>query len=530
MFGLHKILTLTILFFLGTYFFALKAQDIAFSQYYYTPFLTNIASFSQNQDARVAFQFRHQPLASGESFSSPIFSIQYPFLTKKTPAFSRMSIGLAISQDNLANLLKTTGIELGTAYQWKWGNELLSLGFKGSYFQRNMDIANITTDAQFLAGYFDPNMDLNDDFSNQQTGYFSVGTGLFGHHLNPFDRNKYFWGLSFHNLNRPDISFVGNDTYRMPLISTLVAGVDVLNNRSFSIIPNARWIRRLDKDYINAGTWLQYHSFPNDKPFKISLGTWYQSNGAWVMSAEVENHNYLLVFSYDIPTSDEAFNWLGNGSTEITFALKLSGKHKKKPVYIPIIEPIEDYRTSLKIDSTQKWRVYTHPSIKIDTLPAHKRPIKDTISVARIIQEEGFVSAKQQLDWLKKILKKEYPPLKQGTELMSMSIPFEFNSNRFTEQYNDFLTDLAQLLKQHPRLKLNIIGHTCNIGTSEGNQQLSEKRSESIKQFMITKGVNLQNIKSEGKGMYQPLLPNIHEDNRKRNRRVEFKVVVGEKD
>lgn len=70
------------------------------------------------------------------------------------------------------------------------------------------------------------------------------------------------------------------------------------------------------------------------------------------------------------------------------------------------------------------------------------------------------------------------------------------------------------------------VGHTDSVGTKVYNQALSLRRAESVKNYLVSKGIDASLIFTEGKGMTQPLVPNTSRVNRAKNRRVEIEVVA----
>ena len=85
------------------------------------------------------------------------------------------------------------------------------------------------------------------------------------------------------------------------------------------------------------------------------------------------------------------------------------------------------------------------------------------------------------------------------------------------------MTDLANKIK---RLKLaskiTVVGHTCDLGTEQYNQGLSERRAAAARQYLISQGIPDDQIVTYGKGETEPLEPNIDEAHRRKNRRVEI--------
>lgn len=99
---------------------------------------------------------------------------------------------------------------------------------------------------------------------------------------------------------------------------------------------------------------------------------------------------------------------------------------------------------------------------------------------------------------------------------------FETGSSTIKSSSNANLDKLATILNTHKDIKLNIHGHTDKTGSADLNQSLSEERSTAVKEYLNSKGVEMERLESHGHG---PSLPVINEDNEeayKYNRRVEF--------
>lgn len=89
------------------------------------------------------------------------------------------------------------------------------------------------------------------------------------------------------------------------------------------------------------------------------------------------------------------------------------------------------------------------------------------------------------------------------------------------ESYSD-INIILVYLKAHPTLNVEIYGHTDNIGDETLNQILSQKRANAIGEYLKTKGINPDRIKTIGYGSTKPIESNLTESGRKANRRVEF--------
>ncbi|MEQ9186710.1 MAG: OmpA family protein, partial [Cryomorphaceae bacterium] len=110
-------------------------------------------------------------------------------------------------------------------------------------------------------------------------------------------------------------------------------------------------------------------------------------------------------------------------------------------------------------------------------------------------------------------------------------IPYELHSIVFTSGSselsgsNDELDQLARELLESPEIQIKIDGHTDDVGDAERNQRLSLKRAETIKAYLVTRGVPSQRVSCEGFGSTKPIAPNTTEKGRNVNRRVEFSIL-----
>lgn len=88
------------------------------------------------------------------------------------------------------------------------------------------------------------------------------------------------------------------------------------------------------------------------------------------------------------------------------------------------------------------------------------------------------------------------------------------------------LAKVAGIILAYPDLKLQVEGHTDNVGSDAYNQRLSERRAANVRDYLVTEGVPLDNVYARGLGKVQPVAPNTTRAGRQKNRRVEL-VVTG---
>ena len=87
------------------------------------------------------------------------------------------------------------------------------------------------------------------------------------------------------------------------------------------------------------------------------------------------------------------------------------------------------------------------------------------------------------------------------------------------------LKGFAHYLNKQPQLKIQINGHTDDIGEAQRNQVLSEKRAAQVAAYLISLGIAEQRIQYKGYGESQPRVANDSAANRALNRRTEFEIL-----
>ena len=88
------------------------------------------------------------------------------------------------------------------------------------------------------------------------------------------------------------------------------------------------------------------------------------------------------------------------------------------------------------------------------------------------------------------------------------------------------LKKLINKKKQKPTVKIEVSGHTDNVGTAQANQILSENRAKAVHQYLMSNGVQADRLVYKGYGETQPIVPNDNDEDRAKNRRTEFKIVA----
>ncbi len=108
------------------------------------------------------------------------------------------------------------------------------------------------------------------------------------------------------------------------------------------------------------------------------------------------------------------------------------------------------------------------------------------------------------------------------------AINFDFDSAVVKTEFFPVLDEAASIIQKHPEKKVIIEGHTCWVGTEDYNAALSLKRANSVRNYLAEKGIAADRLMVKGYGEEQPIADNTSAEGRKKNRRVEFKVIGDE--
>jgi OmpA-OmpF porin, OOP family len=148
--------------------------------------------------------------------------------------------------------------------------------------------------------------------------------------------------------------------------------------------------------------------------------------------------------------------------------------------------------------------------------------IKEEQKAARIAEQ---TAKKEALSSQNKLIinKKDTVTIDNSQKIMDVKVaPILFELNKATIQpiYSTILDDVATMMTKNPTYKLRIVGHADEIGGSQLNQLLSEKRAEACFDYLLSKGVSANRMSFNGYGEKTPVAPNTTEEGRQQNRRV----------
>lgn len=184
----------------------------------------------------------------------------------------------------------------------------------------------------------------------------------------------------------------------------------------------------------------------------------------------------------------------------------------------------------------------TKPKNQENTAKRNIKTEKETLkhddkSTSKVINTEPVKSVTKKVDEKDKDLPPDYMSMEKlkselkenksvtGKKVILESIYFKQSSIQMIGDSQKNLLEIIKFLQENPSIHIKINGHTDNVGKDFSNLQLSRLRATVIMNFLINKGINAKRLSSEGYGGNLPLRPNNTEENKKKNRRVEFEIL-----
>jgi len=148
-----------------------------------------------------------------------------------------------------------------------------------------------------------------------------------------------------------------------------------------------------------------------------------------------------------------------------------------------------------------------------------------------LAEKEQFLAESNNIDLIEA---KPYQEIQRDLYLMPIEVgkTIILNNVFFVRSKPDLMPEsypemerLVKILVDNPAIHIELAGHTDNVGNAALNKELSEKRVETIKNYLVSKGIAASRITGKGYGGTRPIASNSTEDTKKLNRRVEFTII-----
>jgi len=113
----------------------------------------------------------------------------------------------------------------------------------------------------------------------------------------------------------------------------------------------------------------------------------------------------------------------------------------------------------------------------------------------------------------------------EGTTAILENIFFDVDKFDLKEKSVTELQKILRFMRENPRVRVEISGHTDNTGSAAHNNELSEQRARAVNQYLIDKGIDQSRLIPRGYGSSHPIASNDTEEGRQKNRRIQFKII-----
>lgn len=158
---------------------------------------------------------------------------------------------------------------------------------------------------------------------------------------------------------------------------------------------------------------------------------------------------------------------------------------------------------------------------------AKLRKEKDDLAAKLAQREEDLKKTRTELGRLQissTVSKNQLVALKRETASIA-PVLYAMGAADVPAQQARVFEQIQNVLTHFPAARFEIVGHTCDIGSADGNLKLSRERAKSLHDFLVSKGVKADRLKYRGVGQAEPMVPNTSEANRRQNRRVVVEIL-----
>ncbi|RYY38433.1 MAG: flagellar motor protein MotB [Chitinophagaceae bacterium] len=116
-------------------------------------------------------------------------------------------------------------------------------------------------------------------------------------------------------------------------------------------------------------------------------------------------------------------------------------------------------------------------------------------------------------------------PIEVNASVVLRNIFFETNKFELKPESQVELDRMVQFLRDNPTVRIQLQGHTDNVGSATDNQKLSDNRAKAVVQYLVEKGIAAARLEAKGFGATLPIADNKNEEGRAQNRRTELKII-----
>ncbi|MGN0186264.1 MAG: OmpA family protein [Paludibacteraceae bacterium] len=240
------------------------------------------------------------------------------------------------------------------------------------------------------------------------------------------------------------------------------------------------------------------------------------------LTTRVVKGDYTLTVTkkdYDTTTADIQLLQLGD-----TMATTIYLKHR--PIFsTEIVNAETNNKLSAKVTITNATTGAVAYAVLTDSVSGACSVTLPDGNYTLAVEKMGYETYQSDIQSIGDHMLVRLTPLRKGEKVVLHNLFFATNKTTILPQSEAGLEELYRFLTENPEVRIKIVGHTDDVGTTAHNDKLSQGRANSVRQSMIERGIAPERIEFEGRGSREPVAPNDTEEGRSLNRRVEFEIL-----
>ncbi|WNB17913.1 PorP/SprF family type IX secretion system membrane protein [Marivirga arenosa] len=471
----------------------LFGQSFMHSLFDYAPNRVNPAFASTDNYQNGIFIFRNQSASQDVNFMSSYAEVNQPFFNEDR-RWSGISVSLMNDQTTGNNIYKLNQASVSYAISVPLidKNEL-SFGLNSSFQSKSLNRQQLVTGSQYVEYFgFDSNLPSGESSGIINKNYFSFSFGFSWQKVDRYGKKLFTAGYSLQNLNRPEDSFNESNVNKLPFVNVLTGSATIFENYQWHLTQDVLFRHAGPSFEIITGPSIRY-SMGNSATESIKSMLRYSTANNLMLGAVYDSKNYSVGGAFDINFFKN--NISNHGTFEVVFSIKRLRRPKRKS----------------KLTYGNREKISEEKENTIDN------EIQDNESKESEKEEEDAIKVETKAGTI------TYLP--HEFEDLSYVFKFDFDDIELTEEDEEYIYQMSELLKQSDRVKVLITGHTDNVGTEEYNKKLSFERAKMIGLILLNNGVSKRKIRLVSKGETEPISSNETAEGRAKNRRVQMQLI-----
>jgi outer membrane protein OmpA-like peptidoglycan-associated protein len=277
--------------------------------------------------------------------------------------------------------------------------------------------------------------------------------------------------------------------------------------------------------------------------YVAQTGATVYSSGVYCFSPQIVCHYFNRMHGANVLLSNE-FHFENDNPYDLikTGSVKLIGKFglmREVGFGLVIHQPFLSFGFSYNVPLNSQGSTYFSNAVELSVKVSGllRKPAKTKIGIGNHTEADKRSLKFQENETRKTLVEKSdaeliESKLKEHSHAKVASVQYEldkdfkfaFGRTDLNPEAKEYLDDLYALLQKNSEYNIEVIGHTDNVGKPMVNYKLSAARAEAVADYLIQKGLPKDRVRSKGMGDTQPLAPNDSEENKRKNRRVQFVI------